>query len=251
MHQFCWVSVMFVYAVGSICLCAEFAFCVSICIICWVSIMFVCMQWDPFVFVLNLHFVIVCITFCWVSIVCMQWDPFVFVIFICLCVYITSAESALCLCVCMLCNGIHHFCWLSMMFVCFCACSGIPRPHPFCWLSVMFVCLCVYAVGSPISPVSALSPTIPPEPIAGRDYQAITYCEPAYWCSVSYYEMKNRVGEVFQVSQLQKWHRFNVSLIIQMLWTFFNLVMSIINTLLVLTLVDQHMLYWLQSLVVD
>lgn len=32
-------------------------------------------------------------------------------------------------------------------------------------------------------------------------HDAITYCEPAYWCSVSYYEMKNRVGEVFQASK--------------------------------------------------
>ena len=33
------------------------------------------------------------------------------------------------------------------------------------------------------------------------DYQAVTYCEPAYWCSVSYYEMKNRVGEVFNAAK--------------------------------------------------
>ena len=29
------------------------------------------------------------------------------------------------------------------------------------------------------------------------DFQAVTYCEPQSWCSVNYYEMKNRVGEVF------------------------------------------------------
>ena len=33
------------------------------------------------------------------------------------------------------------------------------------------------------------------------DYQPVTYCEPAYWCSVNYYEMKNRVGEVFNASK--------------------------------------------------
>ena len=33
------------------------------------------------------------------------------------------------------------------------------------------------------------------------DYQAVTYTEPAYWCSVNYYEMKNRVGEVFNASK--------------------------------------------------
>ena len=36
---------------------------------------------------------------------------------------------------------------------------------------------------------------------SSHDYHSITYCEPAYWCSVSYYEMKNRVGEVFQASK--------------------------------------------------
>ena len=41
------------------------------------------------------------------------------------------------------------------------------------------------------------SPSEPP-PI---DYQAVTYCEPPYWCSTSYYEMKNRVGEVFNASK--------------------------------------------------
>ena len=37
-----------------------------------------------------------------------------------------------------------------------------------------------------------------PPPI---EYQAVTYCEPAYWCSVRYYEMKNRVGEGFSASK--------------------------------------------------
>ena len=44
---------------------------------------------------------------------------------------------------------------------------------------------------------SHISPTDP----TSHDFQAITYCEPAYWCSVSYYEMKNRVGELFQASK--------------------------------------------------
>ena len=33
------------------------------------------------------------------------------------------------------------------------------------------------------------------------NYQPVTYCEPAYWCAVNYYEMKNRVGEVFNATK--------------------------------------------------
>ena len=44
-------------------------------------------------------------------------------------------------------------------------------------------------------PPSSTDQTTPP------DYQPVTYCEPAYWCSVNYYEMKNRVGEVFNASK--------------------------------------------------
>ena len=38
----------------------------------------------------------------------------------------------------------------------------------------------------------------PPPPV---NYESVNLLEPAYWCSVSYYEMKNRVGEVFQASK--------------------------------------------------
>lgn len=64
----------------------------------------------------------------------------------------------------------------------------------------------VSGVGSPISPSSCLSPSpylrTPGSDVAlPPDYQVVTYCEPAYWCSVSYYEMKNRVGEVFNAAK--------------------------------------------------
>ena len=33
------------------------------------------------------------------------------------------------------------------------------------------------------------------------DAQPVTYCEPTFWCSVSYYELSSRVGETFHASQ--------------------------------------------------
>jgi MAD (mothers against decapentaplegic) family protein 2/3 len=39
-----------------------------------------------------------------------------------------------------------------------------------------------------------------PGPSISPEYHQVTYTEPVHWCSISYYEMKNRVGEIFHVA---------------------------------------------------
>ncbi|XP_032804919.1 mothers against decapentaplegic homolog 3 isoform X1 [Petromyzon marinus] len=49
---------------------------------------------------------------------------------------------------------------------------------------------------NPVSPATSVQGSV-----SSADLQPVTYCEPAFWCSISYYELNQRVGETFHASQ--------------------------------------------------
>ncbi|XP_023321718.1 mothers against decapentaplegic homolog 3 [Eurytemora carolleeae] len=57
-------------------------------------------------------------------------------------------------------------------------------------------------IGSPGSTTSDFSsPGMRGTPSPPLESEPVMYCEPAFWCSISYYELSTRVGETFHASQ--------------------------------------------------
>lgn len=94
----------------------------------------------------------------------------------------------------------HSGAYMDTVSLCTSASSGLESPHNAAPPTETPPPGYMSEDGDPIDPNDnmSLSRLTPSPPV---DAQPVMYCEPAFWCSISYYELNTRVGETFHASQ--------------------------------------------------